>query len=46
MDKILDKIEAVIEKQIAELEANPIKTSIRLFIFYYIFKSIWREIKK
>lgn len=46
MDKLLEKLEALIEKQIGELEKNPIRTSIRLFIWYWVFKTIWREVKR
>jgi hypothetical protein len=46
MDKILERIEQAIEKLLAELESNPIKTSIKLFIWYYIAKTIWKEIKR
>jgi len=46
MEKLLEKIETLVEKQIADFEKNPISTSFRLFIFYWIFKNIWKEIKK
>ena len=46
MEKILDKIENVVEKWLNDLEQNPIKASIRLFIFYWIAKTIWREVKR
>ena len=46
MDTLLEKLEALIEKQIQDLEAKPIKTSIKLFIWYWIAKTIWREIKR
>lgn len=46
MEKIMEKIEEIIEKQLEELEKNPIRSSIRLFIWYWIAKTIWREIKR
>lgn len=46
MDDFLEKIEKLFEKQLEELEAKPIKTSIKLFIWYWIAKTIWKEIKR
>jgi hypothetical protein len=46
MERILEKVEALVEKQIADFEKNPISTSVRLFIFYWIFKQVWKEIKR
>lgn len=46
MEKILERIEQVVEKQIEEFEANPVRTGIKLLIFYWIFKQVWREIKR
>ncbi len=46
MEKILERLEAIIEKQIADLEKAPIKTSIKLFIWYWIAKTIWKEVKR
>lgn len=45
MEKILERIEGIIEKFLEELEANPIKTSIKLLILYWILKTIYGEIK-
>lgn len=45
MDQILTKIEAVIEKFIADLEREPVKTSIKLLILYWIVKTVYRDIK-
>lgn len=46
MDGLLEKLEQLIEKQLTDLEAKPIKTSIKLFIWYWIVKTIWKEIKR
>jgi hypothetical protein len=46
MDKILGRIEQMVEKMLADLEAKPIKTSIKLFIFFWIAKTVWKEIKR
>lgn len=46
MERILDKIEAAIEKQLNDLETAPVKTSIKLFIWFWIAKTIWKEIKR
>ncbi len=46
MDKILEKIEVIIEKQLSDLESKPIQTSFRLFIMYWIFKKVWEAVKK
>ena len=45
MEKILERIEGVIEKFIADLEQEPIKTSIKLLILYWIVKTIYRGFK-
>jgi hypothetical protein len=46
MDRILERVEEAIEKLLVELEKNPIKTSVKLFIWYWIAKKIWHEIKR
>lgn len=46
MEKILDKIEGLIEKQFTSFETSPIKTSIKFLIFYWIAKTIYKEIKE
>ena len=45
MEKILERIEQAVEKMISDLEKSPIKTSIKVLIFYWIAKRIWREIR-
>lgn len=45
MEKILERIEGVIEKFIADLEREPIKTSVKLLILYWIVKTVYREFK-
>lgn len=45
MEKILERIEGIIEKFIADLEKEPIKTSIKLLILYWIVKTIYHEIR-
>jgi len=45
MDKIIEKLEVTIEKQLADLEVNPIKTGFRLLLYYWIAKTIWRNIR-
>jgi hypothetical protein len=45
MEKILERIENSVEKMISDLEKSPIKTSIKVLIFYWIAKRIWREIR-
>jgi len=37
---------SLIENQIKSLEEEPIRTSIKLFIWYWLFKNIWKEIKR
>lgn len=46
MDRIIEKLEAVVEKQIAEFESNPVKTSIKFLIFVWILKTLWKHIKQ
>ena len=46
MEKLLERIEQIIEGQLAAFENEPIKTSIKFLIYYYIAKFIYKEIKK
>lgn len=45
MEKIFERIEQAVEKMLSDLEKSPIKTSIKILIFYWIAKKIWRDIK-
>lgn len=46
MEKILERLEGIIEKFVSDLETDPIKTSVKLFILYWILKTAYREFKK
>jgi hypothetical protein len=45
MEKIIERLEAVLEKFIKDLESDPIKTSIKLLILYYIVKTVYKDFK-
>jgi len=45
MKKILARLESVVEKQIAEFEANPIKAGLKFVIFIMVLKWAWNKIK-
>lgn len=45
MEKILERIERIIEKFSADLEREPIKTSVKLLILYWIVKTVYRQFK-
>ena len=45
MEQLINKIEAIIEKQIADFEAKPLATSIKLLVFLWVFKYIYREVR-
>lgn len=45
MEKILERIEGIIEKFIADLGREPIKTSVKLLILYWIVKAVYRQFK-
>lgn len=46
MDKLIEKIEAIIEKQLALFDEKPIATSIKFLVVLWILKYVYREIKK
>lgn len=46
MEQLISKVEAILEKQIALFEAKPISTSIKFLIFLWIFKYIYREVRR
>ena len=46
MEKLNDKIEQFVEKQIAAFEESPIATSLKILIVLWVFKQIYRELRK
>ena len=46
MDQLIAKLEGIIEKQIIAFEEKPLATSIKLLVFLWVFKYIYREIKR
>jgi hypothetical protein len=46
MEKILERIEGIIEKFVSDLEKDPIRTSVKLLILYWIVKKVYREVKR
>lgn len=46
MDQLISKIEAIIEKQISNFEEKPFATGIKFLIFLWVFKFVYREIKR
>lgn len=46
MEKILEKIETMLENQFTSFEEKPIKTSIKFLIFYWIAKTIYKEVRE
>lgn len=45
MEKILEKIESMLENQFTAFEEKPIKTSIKFLIFYWLAKTVYKEIR-
>lgn len=43
MDKILERIESIIDSQIKDFESKPLTTSFRLLIIYWIIKSFIKK---
>ena len=46
MEKLTGKIEAFVEKQITDFEERPIATSLKILIVLWIFRQIYREMRK
>jgi hypothetical protein len=46
MEKILARIEDVVEKQIKEFETNPIKMGLKFIIFAMLLKWAWKKFKE
>ncbi len=46
MEQLIGKIEAIIEKQILAFEEKPFATGIKFLVFLWVFKFLYREIKK
>ena len=45
MEKIIDKIEAIIDNQLSKFDTDPIKTSFKFLFFYWLFKKMYGEVK-
>lgn len=41
MEKFIEKMEKIIDNFVNDFETKPIKTSIKLLLFYIIFKKIY-----
>ena len=46
MEKIIEKIEGIIDATVAKFEENPVKMSLKLLMFYLIFKLVWKTVKE
>jgi hypothetical protein len=46
MERIIEKIEKIIEAQIEAFEKNPITTSLKLLLFYWVFKKLYTSAKR
>lgn len=46
MEKLLDRIESMMEKQFADLEAKPVRTIVKFMILYWLGKTAYKEIKE
>jgi hypothetical protein len=45
MEKIIAKLEELIEKMITEFKEHPVKTGLMALFAYWIIKAIYREVK-
>lgn len=45
-EKLLQKISNIVEGQIDSFETAPVKTGVKLFLWYWVFKTIWRSMVK
>ncbi len=45
MEKIIAKMESLIEKMIEEFKTHPFKTAIIALIFYWLVKTVYKEVK-
>ena len=46
MEKIIEKIEGIIDATVTKFEENPVKMSLKLLMFYLIFKLVWKTVKE
>ena len=45
MEKIIERLEGIIERQLKTFEEKPVTTSLKFLLFYYIFKKVYEMVK-
>lgn len=46
MEKIIERIESIIDRQLALLESKPFSTSLKFLLFYWLFKKVYGHLKE
>jgi len=45
MEKLIEKLEKIIEKHIDDFENSPLTTSLKIIVYYWIFKQLYSIVK-
>ena len=46
MEKLIDRIETIIDQQLTAWEHNPVRTSLKFLVYYWLFKKVYSYIKE
>ena len=45
MEKIIERLESIIDKQVEAFEKSPLTTSLKLLCYYWVFKKLYSAVK-